>query len=795
MGPLQFLRRKYRNGRIGVSIAILAATSLVIFVTLSVMFTRLDDRERTAHLSVREGALVAAFQADREAQAFILAILQAQLTPTAQVLSDVSIRYDVLYSRASTLQHFFARAWFGDEVHVALAGAGTVRAILDLAPTIDSIFEDDGALRAALPMLREAGAAIRQSTHELVLNAIEASNEMRLADRTHMRTLYRNIAAGVLVLTSALVLVAGLLVIQLFHISRTGRRLEELSARSAQAAEAAEAGNKAKSAFLATMSHEIRSPLNGIIGMTDVLVATDLDPAQAGHLAVIRQSGDLLLDVINDVLDFSKLESGHIEITRTPFALAEMIEQVRTVMAPRAGAKGLRLVLDAPDVEITADASHLRQVLVNLIGNAIKFTEAGSVLVEARLRDGGRIEIAVEDSGVGIAAHAIPRLFKEFSQVDGSITRRFGGTGLGLAISKRLIEAMGGAIGAESAPGRGSRFWFEVPAGPVRAAAPRPAPAPPADVSGGGFAGRVLVVDDNAVNRTVAGGLLERGGLNVEYAEDGVEALALTLAGAYDLVLMDMQMPTLDGLGATRAMRARGYARPIVGLTANAFTSDRDACLAAGMDDFIAKPVTWAKLREMLQTWLVEEAGPADRARPAVVTAAGPGDADCAGPGVVRAAAPDLADCAGPLVADASGTGVERPAQPGVADIPGSIVANAAERGVVHPVGPGVVDAGHRAALTVELGADLVARLIEDFAGESLHMLAEARTARGAGDEPTVERCLHTIRGAGQTLGFVEIGELAQAGRDAGAPPAIFDRLEALVRATAEIEPPRQHAA
>jgi len=395
--------------------------------------------------------------------------------------------------------------------------------------------------------------------------------------------------------------------------------LQEGERELIRAKSAAEAASLAKSRFLATMSHEIRTPMNGILGMAQLLLTPGLAPSEReDYVQVILHSGQTLLTLLNDILDLSKIEADKLELERIPFTPRDIVRECQTLFAKAASDKALDLDSEADPaggLTFRGDPSRLRQMLSNLISNAVKFTEQGRITVSVkeigRDESGTVLEFAVSDTGIGIPADKQSLLFTPFSQIDSSTTRQFGGTGLGLSIVRYLAERMGGGAGFDSTEGRGSRFWFSIRAEPLAEAPPRPAETAEALLSAPQDGRRrLLVVEDNITNRAVITGMLKKLGLAFDTAVNGQEALALIEAGSKaDLVLMDCQMPVMDGLEATRRIRAweqeTGKQRlPIIALTASAFEEDRDRCLAAGMDDFLTKPLVLRQLTTALETWL-----------------------------------------------------------------------------------------------------------------------------------------------------------------------------------------------
>jgi signal transduction histidine kinase/CheY-like chemotaxis protein/HPt (histidine-containing phosphotransfer) domain-containing protein len=466
---------------------------------------------------------------------------------------------------------------------------------------------------------------------------------------------------------------------------------KDFAAQSAleDAREAAVQLARAKSTFLATMSHEIRTPLNGVLGMNELLLDSGLTAEQREWAEGVRVSGRHLLSLINDVLDVSKIEAGRLTLEAVDFKLADVIEEARLMFAQPAQAKGLALLaIVAPaDAVQTAqplrgDPLRLRQVIANLIGNAVKFTAHGSVAVHAGwVLDGdgqARVRIAVQDTGIGISEEARERIFDKFAQADSSTTRRYGGTGLGLSICRELVALMDGSIAVASTPGQGSCFTVDLrlPLGSATAAVGVAQGAPRH------MSGTVLLVEDHPVNRSVAIGMLRKLGLSWQVAENGADAVAQVRQQPFDAVLMDCQMPVMDGYRATAAIRAlpegRGATLPIVALTANATAEDARRCREAGMDGFVAKPFTLASLAAALEPWLAtadasSPRSPARAPRPEMSPAT-------AGAAIDRAAVATLLDLddSGELLREVV-TGFLQTADAGLAEVRAALVAGSTQ--------------------------------------------------------------------------------------------------------------------
>jgi CheY-like chemotaxis protein/nitrogen-specific signal transduction histidine kinase len=418
--------------------------------------------------------------------------------------------------------------------------------------------------------------------------------------------------------------------------------LQQVTERTQKMAEGALASSKAKSEFLANMSHEIRTPMNGVVGMIDLLPDTPLTSEQHDCAKTIRNSADALLSIINDILDFSKIEAGKMTFEKASFDLLETVKSAVALLIPRAQSKKLPLTFSIAqdvDAQLVGDAARLRQILLNLLGNAVKFTEVGEVTLEITLvseTDGDMdLHFSVRDTGAGISEEAQKNLFRSFTQADSSTTRRFGGTGLGLAICRKLVELMGGSIGLQSTLGQGSTFWFTLKFGKPSTPAPPDEVVAPAKDSGGapGIVApasargtRIILAEDNKINQVVGKKQLRKlGYVKLHLAGSGLEAVAAWRQGRGDIMLMDCQMPEMDGYEATREIRKleQEGKRPrtrIIAMTASPMQGDRDLCLAAGMDDYISKPVNMDELKSALEQAARPTEKPGQEKAPAAVS-------------------------------------------------------------------------------------------------------------------------------------------------------------------------------
>lgn len=600
--------------RIGGATSVLIGLGIVLVAATAYLFINLRDRQEAVLESVREDAMWAVFQTHREASRLVEAILVAQRAGTPQALDDINLKFDLVYSRIVLLDAGFFSERFSESRSLDDLAAALQNEVRQMAARIDGRNNYAADLGVFLQTLLQDARALQKQGNDLVIATNEVLGAARVQNRTRTSQDYGRLAQIVAITALVFLGTIALQFIQLRLIARNQRHMRDLSIRNAQSAKAAQAATEAKSMFLATMSHEIRTPLNGIIGAVDLLEETELDAEQARRALTIRRSGHILLDVINDILDFSNLDVNGATYHIAPVSLPQLADILRDVFGQRLKDAGLDLTIEVPSKMVSTDDVRLRQVLINLIGNAIKFTPSGTIKARASIQHDDQLRFEVEDSGIGISDEDQQKLFKDFSQIEGSASRRFGGTGLGLAISKRIIEGLGGQIGVKSTAGQGSTFWLEIPVEVLGEAAEVQPQVDTTKTAGNmKYNCRILLVEDNTTNQEIAKALLEGFGVTVTTANDGQAALDCLEAGTYDLVIMDIQMPVMDGLTATRSLRDRGFAVPVVGLSANAFSEDRLEGLDAGMTEFLAKPVSRAKIASLLERFAErEDAAPDD---------------------------------------------------------------------------------------------------------------------------------------------------------------------------------------
>ncbi|HSP57717.1 MAG TPA: ATP-binding protein [Halomonas sp.] len=669
-----------------------AIAALVLFAAAVLVVGLVSWRQDSLTQSVGGDTAWHAYKLDRD-----VVQLRNYLGDPDRNLAGARLRFELLYSRLNLLRGGEVSELIAS-IPVAVSRLDEIEARLDeLDVHLESLDALDDERHLSIDRHLEA---LGRRTEQLIIAINGHLANSATHERQQLQTLYALLMALILAMSVAAMLVVMFLFREARDNAAARRKLETLSHELKATARRAQAASETKSVFLATVSHEIRTPLNGVIGMSDLLLDQPLEGRSRHYAHTIHNSAGLLLELINDLLDFSKIEADRLELESRPVALSELVEGVMALFSHRVESRGVRLAshldLRLPP-RVISDPGRLRQVLLNLVANAIKFTDQGEILLSVMVSDPGHLRFEVTDTGRGITAEQLPRLFEPFQQGDASTARHFGGTGLGLAICRRLVEALGGRLAVQSEPGEGSRFWFDLPLVPAdndAAKAARKASHPVQLVES-----RLLVVEDNPVNRQVAVAMLERFGCHVSVAESGAEGLEKARLMRFDLIFMDVQMADMDGLEVTRRLRARGGWSgevPIIAMTAGGPGGEQARCLAAGMNGYLTKPLFQEALEGMLRRHLPESV------------------------------------------------------------IGSRALASAAEPNAAEPL-----DHATLAELRESLGERGLASLIALYRQQVEARLAELEQAVGAASSERVNQLAHQLKGESSSLGAVEVAGLA----------------------------------
>ncbi|NTA19456.1 ATP-binding protein [Agrobacterium tumefaciens] len=684
---------------------VLQGFAVMLLVGLIFLFTDISRRYLSLQDGVRENALWSVYQLDREARRLheALHVMLAEKDYSSVAVKALGTRYDILYSRINILEKTSFERKFKLDSSVERRISEIRSVVLGQVGFFDALnlhgtFEPE----KWQPVDNDLEKLVSATESLLVYTNSNVSSE-RAEARQALLALQLKSGGLVILLVGCVVVLIFILRRQLKSVRLAGLSLEMISNELNDAYLDAEAGNRAKSQFMATMGHEVRTPLNAILATAELLELSTLSPSVASGMQTIRRSGQALLEVINEILDFAKIEHGKLDIEIRPVDLSSVLSTTIEMVRDRATEQGNQIALNVPQTfktpALSTDPTRLRQVLLNLLSNAIKFTSNGTITLcvrEIETPQNSILRFEISDNGIGIDADGLCRLFQPFSQVDASISRKYGGTGLGLTICKQIVEAMKGRIGVESAKGQGSTFWFEIPV----VAAELPV-ASPAAVERGPSSTlpvlNVLLVEDNLVNQQVAAGFLNYLGQKVTVVSDGCEAVEAVAQQPFDLILMDMQMPRMDGIEATRLIRDAETCKPctpIIAMTANASDDDRRLCAGAGMTGFQSKPVSLQQLR-----------------------------------GIIEAL--------GPSKMEASST-----------------------------VGPAVginnSFALRRAEIIEALGEETFDELLSSFFDDATTLLQGLHEAMAANDYRSADHLLHTIKGAASGVGLQEIADTSQ---------------------------------
>ena len=689
---------------------LLTGLAALLFIALAVLLYLVNARQNILKDAMREDAIWATYQLDRETRQLthLLSSVSLSDNPTANDMHALRTRYDVLYSRAKLLKT--------QQYMKLLAGDA------DLVQKTSQISEKIMALDAGIQTLHEGDKDTSHIT--FVLNSLQQltkdtgdilvqANSLASTERAESRDLVLRLQTYSMLIAGAIILTFGALIysllMQVRMMSKASQEMRNTADALSISYEAAEAGNRTKSEFMATMGHEIRTPLNAILGMAEMLSYSKLSDDDRETVSVILSSGTSLLEIINEILDFAKLEDGKMTREAVPFRPHAIGFEVARVLRPRAAEKDTSIALELDGVQeddcYTGDPTLLKRVLFNLISNAVKFTENGKIAVSIAWNEASSsLTFSVKDSGIGIPKSGLAKLFTPFTQVDNSTSRRFGGTGLGLAICKRIIEDMGGSIGVESILGLGSRFWFEVP---TQRTQPVEKEVVLAETSAL-VHNKVLIVEDQPFNREVLTKFLHKLGQTADIACDGKEAVEAVRNNTYDIILMDMQMPEMDGVEATQDIRRFDTTTPIIALTANASETDKQRCLNAGMNGFEPKPLSLMRLEAVIRQY-------------------------------------------GMATAKVAPEGVEAK----TIIVPVQLQAPDDE----------VVDQRRVQELLETLEADGFQALLESFMTELPKVLRDVEAALRTGDAEKLDEDLHNLKGLAGNFGLLRIASVAQEGR------------------------------